>query len=183
MPGGWQTLSRKVITDPVDVVDDKLNIGVRKRKFEGEEEEEDAGEAVARRGWGSTTKTYPGATSTSEGLDSLLTSSLFNKTKKKMKNEEEEENITEIPDVDTKKLTVPTTGSESVTAQNNDGEEVKSSPVERVKSSEPVSVAALPIEAQRTGENVSHVLGQGKDVSAPVFKKRRSKNNPPSSIT
>ncbi|KAK4695385.1 hypothetical protein P7C71_g2355, partial [Lecanoromycetidae sp. Uapishka_2] len=77
MAGDWQVTSQRVIYDAPkkedgDVKPDRLAIGVRKRKFEGQEEEEEAGEAVVRRGWGSTTRTYPGANDEGDDLDALL---------------------------------------------------------------------------------------------------------------
>ncbi|EEQ85617.1 hypothetical protein RJZ56_005344 [Blastomyces dermatitidis] len=48
-----------------------LNVGVRKRKFEVQEEEEAAGEIVIRKGWGSTTREFPGKEK-EEDLDALL---------------------------------------------------------------------------------------------------------------
>jgi hypothetical protein len=79
MAGDWQTLSERAIYDDVkedeDRKDFKLNelrVGVRKRKYEGQEEEE-AEESVARKAWGSTTRTYPIAGDDEENdLDSLL---------------------------------------------------------------------------------------------------------------
>ena len=84
MVGDWQTTSQRILYDShakadgikkeEDGEDSKatLNIGVRKRKFEGQEEEEDAGERVVRKGWGSTTRAYPGAGGDDEDLDALL---------------------------------------------------------------------------------------------------------------
>ena len=82
MAGDWQMLSERPIyseglkkeEDDEDVKPNNMNIGVRKRKFAGQEEEEKAGEMVVRRGWGSTTRTYPG-----EGEDDLDT--LLERTK------------------------------------------------------------------------------------------------------
>ena len=78
MVGDWQTTSEKLIYDTVkseedggDVKPGGLNIGVRKRKFEGQEDEEEAGETVVRRGWGSTVRAYPGQDDDKD-LDSLL---------------------------------------------------------------------------------------------------------------
>ena len=78
MVGDWQTTSERLIYDTVkkqedggDVKPEGLNIGVRKRKFEGQEEEEEAGEMVVRRGWGSTVRAYPGEHD-DEDLDALL---------------------------------------------------------------------------------------------------------------
>ena len=78
MAGDWQTLSERPVysdgfkkeEDREDVKPNNLNIGVRKRKFEGQEEEEEAGEVVVKRGWGSTTRTYGGAGE--DDLDSLI---------------------------------------------------------------------------------------------------------------
>lgn len=79
MAGDWQTTSQRLIYDDVkkeeaneDSKGSVLNVGVRKRKFEGQEEEEEAGETVVRRGWGSTTRAYPGADAADDDLDSLL---------------------------------------------------------------------------------------------------------------
>ena len=78
MVGDWQTTSERLIYDTVkteedsgDVKPEGLNIGVRKRKFEGQEEEEEAGERVVRRGWGSTVRAYPGQDD-DQDLDALL---------------------------------------------------------------------------------------------------------------
>lgn len=86
MAGDWQTLSETPIYEEFikkeeDVKDVKssvatsdpsrINIGVRKRKFEGQEVEEEAGERVVRKGWGSTTKAYPGSGGDLD-LDALL---------------------------------------------------------------------------------------------------------------
>lgn len=58
LAGDWKVVSQRKVAEPV--IDESLNKGVRKRKFEGLEEEEEARETVVRRGWGSTTKRYPG---------------------------------------------------------------------------------------------------------------------------
>ena len=78
MAGDWQTTSERLIYNSVkteeergDVKPESLNIGVRKRKFEGQEEEEEAGETVVRRGWGSTVRAYPGQDDEKD-LDALL---------------------------------------------------------------------------------------------------------------
>ena len=85
MAGDWQTTSQRVLYDTTqmdggikkeEVFEDSkneiLNVGVRKRKYEGEEEEEEAGEKLGRRGWGSTTRSYPGSTGHDDDLDALL---------------------------------------------------------------------------------------------------------------
>ena len=84
MVGDWQTLSQRVIdgeTEGVkkeeldeDTKSSGLNVGVRKRKHEGEEEEEDGGVTIVKRGWGNTTRTYPGSGGDDDDLDALLKS-------------------------------------------------------------------------------------------------------------
>lgn len=82
MAGDWQMLSETPISEiktrKEEVEDrkpDAFNVGIRKRKYEGQEEEEEAGEMVVRRGWGSITRTYPGLYEDGEDLDSLFTKS------------------------------------------------------------------------------------------------------------
>lgn len=82
MAGDWQTTSERLVYEndfmkkegDEDVKPGGLNVGVRKRKFEGQEEEEEAGETVIRRGWGSTIRTYPGAEGDENDLNTLLKS-------------------------------------------------------------------------------------------------------------
>ena len=80
MAGDWQITSQSVIFDKVkneegmgDVKPERLTTGVKKRKFEGRGEEAEADESVVRRGWGSTTRRYPGTDGDAEDdLDILL---------------------------------------------------------------------------------------------------------------
>ncbi|KAI9695800.1 MAG: hypothetical protein M1836_006066 [Candelina mexicana] len=75
MVGDWQTLSERVIEPGLkkeegeDIKPEVHSIGVRKRKYHGEEEEE-AVETNVRKGWGSRIKVHPGQ---DDGdLDALL---------------------------------------------------------------------------------------------------------------
>jgi hypothetical protein len=78
MAGDWKTVSQRVISESDDKdsqdqkLDAALNVGVRKRKYEGQEVEEEAGERVMKKGWGSTTKSYPGFEDKDDDLDALL---------------------------------------------------------------------------------------------------------------
>ncbi|KAL8925988.1 MAG: hypothetical protein Q9172_001991 [Xanthocarpia lactea] len=84
MAGDWQTTAERPMVDRVKKEegledfkhfqpDSTLNVGVRKRKFEGQEEEEDASATVVRKGWGSTVRHYPGTDGDGQDeLDSLL---------------------------------------------------------------------------------------------------------------
>lgn len=82
MAGDWQTTSERPVyendfvkkEEAEDVKPGGLNVGVRKRKFEGQEEEEEAGETVVRRGWGSTIRAYPGPGGDEDDLSTLLQS-------------------------------------------------------------------------------------------------------------
>lgn len=79
MAGDWQTVSESPLFDTIkaenDTGDSKaefLNIGVRKRKYEGQDEEDETGEVRAKRVWGSTTRSYPGLSPQDDELDFLL---------------------------------------------------------------------------------------------------------------
>ncbi|KAI4176563.1 MAG: hypothetical protein LQ346_007853 [Caloplaca aetnensis] len=84
MAGDWQTVAERPLWTPIKKEegledfknfkpDTSLNLGIRKRKFDGQEEEEEAGQTVVRTGWGSTTRQYPGPTGDGEeDLDALL---------------------------------------------------------------------------------------------------------------
>lgn len=76
MAGDWQVLSSQTVDESTQEA--PLSIGVKKRKLEGQEDEDEeeaaAGEAAIRRGWGTTTKRYPGRDQTD--LDDLLTGSI-----------------------------------------------------------------------------------------------------------
>ncbi|KAK4951112.1 hypothetical protein LTR28_006905, partial [Elasticomyces elasticus] len=79
--GEWTVVSERPIYEaPVkeeavkeepDTKPAALNVGVRKRKADDEDEAE-LGTAPTRRGWGATFKAYPGAADGDEDLDALL---------------------------------------------------------------------------------------------------------------
>ncbi|GAM41614.1 hypothetical protein TCE0_042r14863 [Talaromyces pinophilus] len=78
LAGDWETISVRRITPAEPGKDNpeaQLNIGVRKRKLENEEDEEEA-QMVAQprhKGWGNTTRDYPGAAGgEDDDLDALL---------------------------------------------------------------------------------------------------------------
>jgi hypothetical protein len=72
--GDWQTVSITRIGK--DEEGPRLNTGVRKRKHEENEAEEYEAQAAlesnVRKGWGSATRSYPGATEDTDDLDALL---------------------------------------------------------------------------------------------------------------
>lgn len=81
MAGDWQVVSEKPLyesgvkeeggSDEERKISAGLSMGVRKRKHDGKEEEDEAGELGAQRGWGSMLHTYPSSQG-QEDLDSLL---------------------------------------------------------------------------------------------------------------
>lgn len=74
LAGDWQTTSVTTIEPKQGLDGPTMSVGVRKRKHEGEEEEDEhAPEPVVNKGWGSRVRQYPGAQE-DEGLDDLLAS-------------------------------------------------------------------------------------------------------------
>ncbi|KAL2809913.1 hypothetical protein BJX63DRAFT_403820 [Aspergillus granulosus] len=76
LAGDWQTVSEKVIRAEGEEEVQQPTLGVRKRKHDLDEEEEEAkreAEKFVSRGWGSATRRYPGAQD-DEDLDALLSS-------------------------------------------------------------------------------------------------------------
>jgi hypothetical protein len=79
LAGSWETISERRITPAEPSKEEgesaKLNIGVRKRKLDNEEDEEEA-QMIAKpthRGWGNTARDYPGAAGgDDDDLDALL---------------------------------------------------------------------------------------------------------------
>ncbi|KAL8799733.1 MAG: hypothetical protein Q9182_005676 [Xanthomendoza sp. 2 TL-2023] len=93
MAGDWQTMAERQIFDRVKEegledfkdfkADTTLNVGVRKRKFDDQEEEEDVGTTVVRKGWGSTFRHYPRSDSIGQNsLDTLLNDGAKSKQEK-----------------------------------------------------------------------------------------------------
>ncbi|KAL3456291.1 hypothetical protein BJX64DRAFT_281467 [Aspergillus heterothallicus] len=76
LAGDWQTVSEKVIRAGDEEEAKQPTLGVRKRKHDLDEEEEEAkreAEKFVSKGWGSATRRYPGAQE-DEDLDALLAS-------------------------------------------------------------------------------------------------------------
>ncbi|KAK4955458.1 hypothetical protein LTR66_013432 [Elasticomyces elasticus] len=81
MTGEWTVVSERpiyeahvkeeAVKEEPDTKPAALNVGVRKRKADDEDEAE-LGTAPTRRGWGATFKAYPGAADDDEDLDALL---------------------------------------------------------------------------------------------------------------
>lgn len=163
LAGEWQTLSETKI---VDLEGAAKSIGVRKRKHDGDEEdEEDDGgnpsERLVSKGWGSRMREYPGAQNDDDDdLDSLLAST---KDLKKSKDpvpdlESEETKLDEEP----KPELAASVKKEEEAAKSKDQETDNSA---HIKTEEPGNLSVPPTEEKP----------QVEDAPGPVFKKRKTK--------
>ncbi|PGH18586.1 hypothetical protein AJ79_00365 [Helicocarpus griseus UAMH5409] len=150
-----------------------LNVGVRKRKFAGQEEEEEAGKMVVRKGWGSTTRRYPGAGGgDEEDLDALL-----ERTRELKRRRGEGEVRT--PDVKEEFKNEADGDGIAVKKESPGPEGGEALPV---KKEEEGGLTATGVKEEGDGEGVSKSIPEApKDaleepVPAVVFKKRKPKH-------
>ena len=175
MAGEWSVQSQRIVENGREIdegiekeedEDDKkkvLNVGVRKRRHEGQEEEEEAGEKVVRKGWGSTTKAYPGANG-DDDLDALLTVTRKSENLKKAGS------------------TVKSESSHAPGTKTHEGNDVRppdeDSGALHIQAEEPGKPASSGREDSEVKiEEPDQVvkLGLNDAVSGPVFKKRKSR--------
>jgi hypothetical protein len=158
MAGDWQTTSETVIEVKQGLEGPTKSVGIRKRKHEGEEEDEHAPEPIINKGWGSRMRHYPGAQE-EEGLDDLLASTKDIKRTKTFtpKVELDEQETTTEPPAPTMKTEDDPYKSE---AHETDGSVT-------VKTEEPAQSLVKPLVEEKP---------QSED-AAPgvVFKKRKPK--------
>jgi len=154
MAGDWKVVSQKAVEDPSP--EEQLNVGVRKRKYEGQEEEEEAGETVVRRGWGSTIRRYPGEDQAD--LDNLLFGTKIVKKETAVAKEEPAPKIeADATNTEEKKV-----GFESAQAAETEG-----------NPSEPEDAAQLKPEKTENEDQPS--LNEIPEATpVPVFKRRRA---------
>lgn len=170
MAGDWQVLSERRIIErikkeeDVDVEDTKsngLNVGVRKRKLEGQDGEEEAVEPITRRVWGSTQRTYPGRDNDESELDTLL-----NATSASVRG------INSSVKVEERQVALDS-GTNGPSTYDRDRLLASDTPfVKREESTDGNAIVLMPV-----GEAV-HVPAKDEDVSliaGVVFKKRKSK--------
>lgn len=171
MAGDWQTLSERPVyedrikkEDEVDVKPDMLNTGIRKRKYEGQEEEDEAEETAIRRSWGSTTRTYPeDGLSGHDDLDVLLErSKTIGKGKGRMGNPP---GASQDTSADPDPRTAPKS-SQDVTSEGEPAIKREDSGEGMTSLDLPLGMNAAAISIKQNGE----ALG-----SAVVFKKRKAK--------
>ena len=173
MAGDWQILSERPIYDEFkkeevegDGEPSSLNVGIRKRKLDGQDEdEEDAGVPVARRVWGSMTRTYPGRDDLEEDLDSLLrTTTMIRRGGEMESHVKEEENTTTVTQ------TLPT-----VTTEPAKKEFVSDRDTPTIKKEESLNG---PVSSIPSAEDDATVKGEDEAAAGagPIFKKRKPKS-------
>lgn len=160
LAGEWQTLSEtKVDLEALEGA--AKSIGVRKRKHDGDEEDDEhIPEPVARQGWGSRMKTYPGAQDEDEDLDALLAS-----TKDLKKTKPAAPTITKEEPEEQKQEPASVVKTED---EATDPKTMNTDAVPQVKTEEPEEASAL---AELTADEK---LPAG-EATGPVFKKRKPK--------
>jgi hypothetical protein len=160
MAGDWKVISQRPVEEATS--EDPLSIGVRKRKYEGQEEEEEAGEVLARRGWGSTSKRYPGANvADTPNLDALLSG--VKSVKKEDPALDVKEEVKEEPMVTASEQSI-NVGTSRIGAP----EGTNPPPIMKEESMGPSESVLQPLQEIRMAEES---LGTG-----VVFKKRKPKS-------
>lgn len=165
LAGDWQTTSVKVIRD--DNENGKpatKSIGVRKRKAEGDadgDEEQEEPERLVSKGWGTTTRKYPGAQGEDEDLDALLAST---KNVKKVKPSTENE-MSEVEGVKKEAADDNVPKSEGEAAAATPAQESKQAPI---KQEEPIDITSAP-------PSVKNEVEEPDPAGGVVFKKRKPK--------
>lgn len=163
MVGDWQTVARKLEIEPEQSQDDKLNIGVRKRKYDGDEDAENAEEIMVRKGWGSKLKRYPARDDRSDdGLDALLAQPITKQSSKSVG----EDVVVKTDDTDVK-------------VKHEELAESTALPADEDSRNSPGTASNLltPHSEVATKDSESN-LGSA-DEPKPVFKKRKPKQTVP----
>lgn len=163
LPGEWQKVAERPVED--SIMGETLSTGVRKRKYEGQDEEEEAGETIARRGWGSTTRRYPGEEQ--PDLDDLLSASVTKREKKpttKVKPELAQEAVT------------PSVGSKSITKiESNTETEDSERQQDTASIPEEVDQRKLIKDESVESDKIPPLHVASEPIDFPVFKKRKAK--------
>lgn len=167
MAGDWETISENPIYDEKvkkeeDGSDNKkpsgLNIGVRKRRYEGQEDDE-AGEIFTRRTWGSKTRTHP--KQEEEDLNSLIGKTVLHRTDN-LKSEEDH--------LDEKASAASQMDAPNTTTQSNHG-----LPAIKNEESEDGGFFPLPIIDARDLHDAPIKQEPSAPESEVLFKKRKAK--------
>ena len=172
MAGDWQRVSRNVQLEPEEQADDKLNLGIRKRKFEDDEDREEAGQTVAKRGWGLTTRTYPASMPADHDLDALLSLPLMKKEKVKDNSHADQQRPTLDPNI-------PNADPPVIKSEMSDIADRKLLGVQDTETQVvyPTSGPASDIKSETLDVDTK---AEDHEVSVPVFRKRKAKLPPAS---
>lgn len=167
MAGDWQTISERLIEPAVkeedgeDTKPDVHSFGVRKRKYPGQEEEEEAGETIVRRGWASRIKTHPGQSS--DDLDALLGGRQTIKPGAEASTSSAEGSGTGLPVV------------EISTAPSTSAEILEEEPLIKREDSDGSAPALTALPAEGVTIKAEDGEGEGSTEAPVLFKKRKAK--------
>ncbi|KAL8701639.1 MAG: hypothetical protein Q9201_004796 [Fulgogasparrea decipioides] len=172
MAGDWHTIAERPVWDRWKEEgledfknfkpDPTLNIGVRKRKLEGEDEDVNTEAPVSRKGWGSAVRRYPGPGGDGEDdLDALLSNTTVTK-------QEKHEDGTGI------RLSQPKVEPTQDPNNSRAAELDPKPPPVKMEESETIDLNSF----QNQGPNLETAIKQedGDAQPAVVFKKRKSKH-------
>ena len=176
MAGDWQTVAERPIWNQIkkeegleDFKDFKpdptLNVGVRKRKLEGQEDDQDTGTTIVKKGWGSSIRGYPGSAGDGgDDLEELLS--------KQRKPQQHENTLTEETE------SQRGFGNPLNPDDNHAGEGEREPPSVKRENSEAFDVGSVP----NLDTISSTVVKQESQETEPsvVFKKRKAKISGPS---
>ncbi|KAK5090950.1 hypothetical protein LTS08_002140 [Lithohypha guttulata] len=166
MAGSWQVVSTKAIEGgPPSEDKDNVSVGIRKRPFQNDAEEEETEDVVVRKGWGSTTKTYPGSKGTADDLGALLAAPLFKSRKKGRQDLPVLNDTTASPDLTAPKDEVVIKSDPSVAVPDP-----LTDPT--VNSFNSATASSGPLPAGTKAETVQIAADNSQ---TPVFKKRKAK--------
>lgn len=176
MVGGWQVMSRRTELDSESSAanDEKLNIGVKRRKYDDDEEKdavEENEKTAARRGWGSATKSYPGKPGQmSEDLETLLSIPISKKSKASEESATDTRLSRETPESQAE-IDVPKTEETVSNAASN---------VSDKQQGQEVNTTAQPhnftIKHEPSGDDIGSANIEGdQKIVLPLFKKRKTR--------
>ncbi|KAL8729296.1 MAG: hypothetical protein Q9166_004793 [cf. Caloplaca sp. 2 TL-2023] len=172
MAGDWQTIAERPIVDRVKKeegledfkdfkADPTLNVGIRKRKFEGQGEEDEAGAPLVRKGWGSTVRQYPVSHGDGQDdLDSLLKNTVTSQL---------EQNGGGLPEPLPKPAPMDPSGLHDVTVA------APESHISSIKEEESDGIDLERLQNQDVSSAAAVKQEHGDDQPAVVFKKRKAK--------
>ena len=164
MVGRWERVSERQINSAQE--EGTPSVGVRNRR-QPEEEEDEAEETTRKRGWGSTTKTYPGS---KRDIDDDLEALLDAGASKRVKKEEPADEPTIKKEETNDEVAPAPTAGDSQTAENPAKQD--DIPLKREESD--AEASRLPLGDQ--DERKAEVPSAGAGI---VFKKRKNKPTRP----